>query len=193
MKKKIILLALFVNMIIIQGCTDLEENVLDESFTGGATKDQIADGTLAPAYAILPGLFQHTTYFALQEISTDEAILPYRGGTDWGDNGIYIDMHKHNYTSSHVRLNDVWKSLTQGISRSVTAINELSRIEGETARVYQAEARGLRAYYSLMTLDLFGLIFVKENPSELSVVLRGNEAVEYIKNELLAIENEVLT
>jgi len=180
-------------MIIIQGCTDLEENVLDESFTGGATKDQIADGTLAPAYAILPGLFQHTTYFALQEISTDEAILPYRGGTDWGDNGIYIDMHKHNYTSSHVRLNDVWKSLTQGISRSVTAINELSRIEGETARVYQAEARGLRAYYSLMTLDLFGLIFVKENPSELSVVLRGNEAVEYIKNELLAIENEVLT
>jgi starch-binding outer membrane protein, SusD/RagB family len=35
------------------------------------------------------------------------------------------------------------------------------------------------------------LVFVKEDPSETSVILRGNDAVEYIKNELLAIENVV--
>ncbi|MEO7989480.1 MAG: RagB/SusD family nutrient uptake outer membrane protein, partial [Chryseolinea sp.] len=126
MKKKIMLFMLFISIFIIEGCTNLEEEVLDESFTGGATSDEIADGTLAPAYAVLPGLFQHTNYFALQEISTDEAILPYRGGTDWGDNGIYIDMHKHNYTSAHVRLKDAWNSITQGQSRALTAINELA-------------------------------------------------------------------
>lgn len=186
------LLLIFFSTMIIEGCTDLEEEVLDESLTGGATTGEILDGSLAPAYAILPGLFQHTNYFTLQEISTDEAILPYRGGTDWGDNGIFIDMHRHTYTSSHVRINDAWNAITQGISRTVTAINVLSDAEGETARVYLAEARALRAYYSMLSLDLFGLVFVKENPSETSTILRGNEAVEYIKSELLAIENEVL-
>ena len=49
----------------------------------------------------------------------------------------------------------------------------------------------MRAFYSLLSLDLFGLVFVKEDPNETSVILRGNDAVEYIKNELLAIENTV--
>lgn len=193
MKKIIFSLFIFASLFVIEGCTDLEEEVLDESFTGGATSDQIADGTIAPVYAVLPGLFLHTNYFALQEISTDEAILPYRGGTDWGDNGIYIDLHKHNYTPSHVRINDAWKSLTQGISRAVTAINELSLIGGSAETLYVAEARGMRAYYNLLCLDMFGLVFVKEDPSETSVILRGSDAVEYIKSELLAVKDQVAT
>ena len=191
MKKIFILLSFFFGMMALDGCTDLEEEVLDESLTGGATAGEILDGNLAPAYAILPGLFQHTNYFALQEISTDEAILPYRGGTDWGDNGIYIDMHRHTYTSAHVRLNDAWNSIMQGISRTVTAINVLKDTEGAEAALYLAEVRGLRAYYSLLSLDLFGLVFVKEEASETSTILRGNDAVEYIRTELLDVENAV--
>lgn len=179
-------------MMVIEGCTDLEEEVLDESLTGGATPDKIADGAIAPVYAILPNLFLHTNYFALQEISTDEAILPYRGGTDWGDNGIYIDMHRHTYTPAHVRIRDAWNSITQGISRSVTAINALASIDDVNAPLYLAEARAMRAYYSILSLDLFGLVFVKENPNETSVIIRGAEAVEYIKSELLAVENVVI-
>lgn len=193
MKKIVFSFFIFASLFVIEGCTDLEEEVLDESFTGGATSDQIADGTIAPVYAVLPGLFLHTNYFALQEISTDEAILPYRGGTDWGDNGIYIDLHKHNYTPSHVRINDAWKSLTQGISRAVTAINELSLTGGSAETLYVAEARGMRAYYNLLCLDMFGLVFLKEDPSETSVILRGSDAVEYIKSELLAIKDQVST
>ncbi len=193
MKKYTLILLLFLSTIIIEGCTDLNEEVLDESLTGGATSDQIAAGTLVPAYAILPNLFLHTNYFALQEISTDEAILPYRGGTDWGDNGIYIDMHRHTYTPSHVRINDAWNSLSQGTSRAVTAINALASIEDANAALFLAEARGLRAYYALLSLDLFGLVFVKEDVNATSTILRGDEAVEYIKEELLAIENIVET
>lgn len=193
MKKIVLIVTLFVGTMIIDGCTDLTEEILDESFTGGATSDEIASGSLVPAYAILPNLFQHTVYFTLQEISSDEAILPYRGGTDWGDNGIFIDMHRHTYTSSHVRISDTWNSITQGISRAVIAIDALSTNDDPNAPVYLAEARGLRAYYSMLTLDLFGLVFKKEDPSQTSVILRGNDAVEYIKSELMAIENTVLT
>jgi hypothetical protein len=90
---KIILLSALVTGAL--SCTKLDEKVLDESSSTGLTPKQVADGLIAPVYAQLPSLFQHTRYFTLQEISTDEAILPYRGGTDWGDNGIYISLHKH--------------------------------------------------------------------------------------------------
>lgn len=193
MKTRIILSFFTFFLAVNWNCTDLEEEILDESLNGGTSQEAILEGTLAPAYAILPGFFQHTNYFALQQISTDEAILPYRGGTDWGDNGIYIDMHRHTYTPAHVRVNNAWESLTQGISRAVTAINVLTPL-AETnadAKLLLAEARALRAYYSMVTLDLFGLVFQKENPDELSIILRGNDAVEYIKSELLDVQNQV--
>ena len=81
-------------------CTKLEETILDESSVTGLTEKQIADGTIAPVYANLPNIYLHTGLFALQEITTDEAILPYRGGTDWGDNGIYVDLHRHTMNSN---------------------------------------------------------------------------------------------
>src|SRR4028118_145218 len=94
--KKILLSSFFLSgLLFLYGCTDLNEKVLDEASTTGLTDKQAADGNLAPVYARLPDIFLHTNYFALQEISTDEAILPYRGGTDWGDNGIYMALHKH--------------------------------------------------------------------------------------------------
>ena len=107
-------------------CTKLSEKVQDEILTTtNLTDKQIADGLIAPVYARLPDIYRHTTYFTLQEISTDEAILPYRGGTDWGDNGIYLSMHKHETTSTDVNVRDTWNLVVQEISRSVTAITSL--------------------------------------------------------------------
>ena len=180
-------------LLFTAGCTKLNEEVLDESSAVGLTPRQAAEGIIAPVYALLPGLFQHTNYFALQEISTDEAILPYRGGTDWGDNGIYIAMHTHNFTTTDPNIRNTWNQLVQGISRSITAINTLPGLNDGSAPVFLAEARAMRAYYSLLMLDMFGLIFVKDNPSALSDIKRGRDAVEYIKAELLAAEPALQT
>ena len=57
-----------------------------------------------------------------------------------------------------------------------------------SAPLYFAEARGMRAFYNLLCLDLFGISFIKEDANALSKVIRGAEAVEYIKSELLAVE-----
>jgi hypothetical protein len=195
MKNKITLALLFFGVLLNWNCTDLEEEILDESLTGGAGQSDIIEGSIAPAYAQLPDFFRHTTYFALQEITTDEAILPYRGGTDWGDNGIYLDLHRHTYTPSNSNVKQGWDFLTSMISRSVTAINVLTPL-AETdpqAKTFLAEARALKAYYSMVTLDLYGVVFVKDNPDEVSVILRGSEAVSYIESEFLAVENDVST
>ena len=189
MKKIIYTLLTIVGILATtNSCTDLKEQILDETSATGLTDKQAAEGTIAPAYALLPSIFQHTTYFALQEISTDEAILPYRGGTDWGDNGIYLAMHQHTYTSTDPNIKNTWNFILQGISRSLSAIQALPDSKDPSAKTFLAEARGMRAYYSMLTLDLFGVVFLKENAADNSKVLRGNEAVEYIKSELLAAE-----
>ena len=185
------LLLLIISMAIINSCTKLNEEILDESSVTGLTDKQIAEGNIAPVYAKLPDIFLHTNYFALQEISTDEAILPYRGGTDWGDNGIYISLHRHETISSDPNVRNTWNHIVQGISRAITAINALPTNTDPNAKIFLAEARGMRAYYSLLTLDLFGLVFKKDDPGETSIILRGEEAIEYIKSELLAIEPQL--
>ncbi|MBS1662795.1 MAG: RagB/SusD family nutrient uptake outer membrane protein [Bacteroidetes bacterium] len=174
--------------ILLFGCTKLNEQVLDESSVTGLTDKQLAEGLIAPVYNVLPDLFQHTRYFDLQEISTDEAILPYRGGTDWGDNGIYLSMHRHETVSTDPNLQGTWTNIVTGLSRSVTAISALKTNKDPSAPLFLAEARGMRAYYSLLTLDLFGIVFIKEDPNATSKIVRGTEAIKYIESELLAIE-----
>jgi hypothetical protein len=189
MTKKILsLVMLFASIAISNSCTKLKEKILDESSVTGLTDKQIAEGNIAPVYALLPELYKHTNYFALQEISSDEGILPYRGGTDWGDNGIYVSLHRHETASSDPNVNGTWNQIVQSISRSVTAINALATNTYSEAKTFQAEARGMRAFYNMLSLDLFGLAFQKDDPDATSVILRDEEAVTYIKSELLAVE-----
>ncbi|WP_439556066.1 RagB/SusD family nutrient uptake outer membrane protein, partial [Dyadobacter sp.] len=169
-------------------CTNLQEEVLDETLSNKLSPQDEANGLIAPVYALLPNLFLHTNYFTLQEISTDEAILPYRGGTDWGDNGIYLAMHQHNTTATDPNVNNTWNQLVQSISRSITAITSYKQSTDPNAAAYLAEARAMRAYYNMVLLDMFGIVFVKEDPGTTSTIIRGEEAVKYIESELLAAE-----
>ena len=193
MKQKLLIRFALLGIIFLTGCTKLDEVVLDESSVTGLSEKQIADGIIAPVYAGLPSLFQHTVYFALQEISTDEAILPYRGGTDWGDNGIFLSLHRHETMSTDPNVRNTWTVLTLSISRAVTAMNSLITNKDASAKVYLAEATGMYAYYNMVMLDLFGIVFVKDDLGTASKILRGTEAVDYIKKKLLEAEPNLET
>jgi hypothetical protein len=189
---KLVLLAL---AMFFGSCTDLEEQILDESLSGGTSESDLIRGSVAPAYGLLPELYKHTELLAITEVTTDEAILPFRGGRDWGDNGIYIELHQHTYTGNHSNLSQVWDDLTVMISRTVSAIEVLTPL-AETdaeARVFLAEVRGLRAFYNMLMLDLWGIAFQKEDPAEPSVILRTNVAVEYIRAEFEAVIDNLKT
>lgn len=193
-KNIVFLMTLLVGVLFTSNsCTDLDEIILDETSATGLSDKQAADGNLAPVYAVLPTLFQHTTYFALQEISTDEAILPYRGGTDWGDNGIYMALHTHTITSADPNVRNTWTTILTGISRAVTAMNALATNPDPVAKTYLAEARGMRAYYNLILLDLFGLAFIKNDLGEISTIMRGTEATNFLRDEFLAVEPDLAT
>ena len=189
MKNKILIALLLITILSTnESCTKLNEKILDESSVTGLTDKQIADGIIAPVYAWLPTIYTHTVLFTLSEISTDEAILPYRGGTDWGDNGIFISMHRHETLSTDPNVTNMWLLTVQGISRSITAMNALPTNKDPNAKIYLAEARGMRAYYNMLALDNFGVVFVKENIGDISTILRGEDAYEYVRKELVAVE-----
>jgi len=177
------------------GCTDLEENILDESLTGAGQAEAIS-GAIAPAYGQVSWTWRHTNYFGLQLIASDEAILPYRGGTDWFDGGKFIATHQHLITPGNDLIGDSWNELSKNISRAISAIEVLRPLSEEgnteaTGALYEMIA--LRAYLNMLMLDSWGLVFDKENSSDLSVILRGQEAIDYLENELLSVVDVINT
>ncbi|MBM1105078.1 RagB/SusD family nutrient uptake outer membrane protein [Aurantibacter crassamenti] len=169
-------------------CTDLIEERIDET-EFGAEADAI-NGAIAPAYGYISWTWRHTNYFGLQEVSSDEAILPYRGGTDWFDGGKFIAAHQHNFTPSNDLIGSGWNQVTINISRTLSAIEVLTPLSEEgnvdaTAALYEMKA--LRAYLNMLMLDSWGVVFKKESSDALSEVLRTDEAIAYIESELLSV------
>ncbi|MCK5368216.1 MAG: RagB/SusD family nutrient uptake outer membrane protein, partial [Cyclobacteriaceae bacterium] len=196
MKNKIKISILAIAMLFSGSCTDLVEVVLDESLSGTVSEDEIVTSVVAPAYGNLSRLFLHTHLFCLQIISSDEGILPARGGKDWYDGGVFYQLHQHECLPTNAKIRDTWGDLTKMLSRCSSAIEALTPMAeagDASARVFLAEVRGLQAYYNMLCLDLWGLAFQKEDPQELSVILRGNDAVEFIRTELEAVVGELKT
>ena len=61
MNKKFLYTLFFISGITaLQSCTKLNEEILDEASVAGLTDKQLAEGTIAPVYSVLPTIFQHT-------------------------------------------------------------------------------------------------------------------------------------
>lgn len=171
------------------GCTSLEEDVLDESLTGTG-EAELVSGSIAPVYGLMRNVWLHTVNFGLQEVASDEAILPFRGGTDWFDGGKYIAVHQHLMTPSNDLVGAAWTNLTLNLSRAVVAIERL-RPEAEKGDAIAEDALyemiAARAYLNMLILDNWGLVFKKETSTDLSEILRGQAAFDYIETELLSV------
>ncbi len=191
MKNKMFYRALPILALLITffGCTDLDEEILDESLTGTG-QAEIVSGSIAPVYGLLRQVWLHTVNFGLQEVASDEAILPYRGGTDWFDGGKFIAVHQHLMTPGNSLVGDSWTFITLSISRAVIAEERLSQeAEANNAKAQDAlyEMTAMKAYLNMLALDNWGLVFKKESSDQISEILRGQQAIDYIESELLSV------
>jgi len=179
-------------LLFAAGCTDLEENVLDEQLGGNLINNpENIQALINPPYASLRRTIEWYDYWALQEVTTDEVIIPTRG-TDWYDNGAWIELHLHTWTPDHIRMKNVWDALNQGVSRANTAIYYINQFpQNQNTELYINEARFLRAYYMYLINDLFGQVPFREadevDYSVSPVVLDRKEAADWIIAELEAI------
>ena len=170
-------------------CTNLDEKILDEQLGTNLVNDPSNMTALINApYASLRRTIEWYDYWALQEVSTDEVIVPTRG-KDWYDNGEWQQLHLQSWTADHIRMKNVWEALNQGVSRSNIAINYIGKFpETAITTQYINEARFLRAYYMYLICDLFGQVPYREaNEVDFSVaptLLTRQAAADKIISEL---------
>lgn len=187
------LLSTTVFLLAFLSCTTLEEEVLDESLTGTG-EAEIVSGSIAPVYGMLRQVWLHTVNFGLQEVASDEGILPYRGGTDWFDGGKFIAVHQHLMTPGNSLVGDTWTFITLTLSRAVAAQEQLGfEVENGNTNAQNPlyEMVAMKAYLNMLAMDNWGLVFKKERSSQQTVILRGQEAVDYIESELLSVVNVI--
>jgi len=139
----------------IVSCTKLHED-LGNTFTSGQVEGSLgAAGTallLQAAYNDLSAPFAVSNQvIALEENSSDEALVPTRGG-DWDDNGDWRVLHSHAWNADHSYIRNVFNNLNR---ISFDATNVLAFNPSATQA---AEARFLRAFSLYYLLDLYGNI-----------------------------------
>ncbi len=172
----------------LAGCTKLKE-----SYTSTVSADQAAAALgangvgllLASAYTDLTSPFvgDQGAIFSLEENTTDESLVPTRGG-DWDDNGVWRVVHNHSWNADHAQVLTVYNDLNK---LNFDATNVLAfKPSAEQA----AEARFLRAYALYYLLDLYNQ-FPFRNPGDNLLnapkVYKGPAAIQFIIDELTAI------
>jgi len=154
MKKIFIKLPFILLVAFTTSCTKLNEEVIDEVL---GSNNASPENAIAAAYGQLGDatFVDHGSVFALQEYSTDEALLPTRG-SDWGDGGKWRAIHEFTWGPDNAVVTTTWDNLNNGIIKSLTAISTINSKESANKALLLAEAKGLLAFYTFHTLDLFG-------------------------------------
>lgn len=173
-------------MLLLGSCTKLDEQVLDEVL-GDDTSNP--EGALAAAYDRLgKGTFvDHGGVFALQQYTTDEAILATRG-SDWGDGGKWRSMHEFTWTPDNAIVTDNWNMLTNGITRAMTAIKAVTASNIPQKKLFLAESRGLLAFYMYTVLDLYGQVPYRD-PLDERAPLEIKKAASTIDELIVEVES----
>ncbi|MEL6809773.1 MAG: RagB/SusD family nutrient uptake outer membrane protein [Bacteroidota bacterium] len=164
-------------------CTDLEVEETDSvntvGFEGIVDPASFIDG----AYGNLNGLIgNQADLFALSEVTTDEFLIPTRG-SDWGDNGIWRQLHQHNWLTDHSFITNTWNQWNQVHFSGAQLLSPLTSLTADQS----GDAYFLRALGYWVVLDNFGQIPVRDPEASLlddPAVIRGQEAVDAIISDL---------
>ena len=171
----------------MSGCTKLNEG-LGSTLTNSQVSSALgAQGTgllLSAAYSDLGGVFTgQDQVFSLEENSTDESLVPTRGG-DWDDNGVWRVIHNHTWNADHGQVLTVFNNLNK-INFDATNVLGFNPTAGQNA-----EARFLRALALYYLLDIYGQ-FPLRNPGDNLLlpptVYVGQAGATFIISELNAI------
>ena len=171
------------SVIGLTSCTNLEieetDSIISEGFQGLADPSSAIDGL----YSSVAGQYgDQANFFALQEVTTDAALVPTRG-TDWGDNGLWRVLHNHAWNSEHAFVGTVWNQFN---ANQLVASQILDSRSNPSAQNI-GDASFLRAYSMWIILDNYGQIPFRDTQlpsSALPEVITGQVAVDFILADL---------
>ena len=174
--KSNLLIAFFCAVLVLNSCTDLEEENFDV-----LTEDEIdptdpntLELVIKGVYISLIRPFNWRDLNLLQESSTEISVTPGRDGLNWETNNEQ-DFKLHNWNSTNTFFQRLYEGFTitvgraNSLLRSINGNPELEDIAGE-AKFYRA-----LAYFNLY--DLFRYVPVVDENSD-TFVPQGNQPIE---------------
>ena len=131
--------------------------------------------------------------YDLQTFSSDEAMLPVRGG-DWYDGGMWETMYMHSWDDGLELHNNAWLYLYKVINLCNHSIEELEHHQNMLTKIqyteYNAEVRALRAIYYWYLLDLFARVpIITTSQASMRYVQQSNrtQVFRFVIDELLKV------
>ena len=148
-----------------------------------------------PVYVAFRGNYS-LDYWFMQNLSTDMAILPARGG-NWYDNKNYLDLHYHSWTKDHPWTQSCWAWLSKiiGVANQSMSILQQNMPAGTYKTQTLAELRGMRAMAYFMMMDLYGNVPLYTEYGDFSARPKSprEEVFAFIESELKAILPDLST
>lgn len=190
MKKIFILCAAAAVIMSTYSCTKLdvpvESQYVKSNFPVTDADYNALTGTI---YSNLSSQFA-VPYWRMQELSTDEAILPARDG-NFDDGGQYRQLHYHTWTFDHPNVTAIWQWGFGGINtcnRIISVINAGPSSEAKK-QTSIAEVRAMRALYTYFMMDLYGNVpIITDFPVATQPATQPRAKVyEFIETELKAV------
>lgn len=187
------ILKLLAGIILVGGtvmsCSDLEiegtDSIIKDANEAGFQGVSDPESFLDNAYNSLRGYIgDQANLYALSEVTTDAALVPTRG-SDWGDNGIWRQLHQHDWRADHLFILNVWNQWNTLHFQGAQILSDLTSSSAEQ----DANAYFLRALGMWVILDNFGQVPVRDPEAPLfddPAVLTGQEAVDQIVSDLNA-------
>lgn len=128
------------------------------------------------------------TYQFVQEISSDEQIMPVFGG-NWLDGSRYIDLHRHTWNKDNAWLQTAWSDVSSMIGLcNQTIYTFRTAPEGDAKVTAMSEIKTLRAWAYWEMMDMFGnvpLDTVYPSPGVQAKATRA-QVFNFVESELKA-------
>lgn len=135
--------------------------------------------------------------YDLQTFTSDEAIIPTRGG-DWYDGGFWQELYTHNWSTVNDAVKQAWVYLYKVITLSNTSLERIEThadlLTAEQKTAYTAEVRAIRAMYYTYLLDLYGripLVLSTETPMSEVQQSERSEVFRYVVSELQDVAEDL--
>lgn len=128
--------------------------------------------------------------YDLNTFTTDEAIMPTRGG-DWYDGGFWQGLYLHQWGVNSDAILNTWEYLFRSIKQCNYSLEQIERFSAthsdKELPAYKAEVRALRAMFYYYTMDLFGRVplIISSNTGDKTMMQAGRDEIfTFIMKEL---------
>jgi hypothetical protein len=142
---------------IFCSCHKLNQPITSELTTGSFPADSTQyPNAVGPVYVVLRGNYA-VEYFFQQTYSTDEGIMPARGG-NWFDGAQNQQMHYHSWNAdnNYVNTNWIWCSTIIGVSNQTLSILKAASGTAAAKKAWIAEVKMVRALAYFFMMDNYG-------------------------------------